>query len=178
MRNIFSSCHKFGAYRCSEVYLKDSSSKGDRQLLAVSLAVSLHQSTSEDAFIMLRDSAIQIKKSLFINLNGRNRKSGVRYFSLIITKRYKPLPRKSTPVPLWDIAPGCILFVPGKTRLPLATLQEVNQYGHHDMCGHPVLVLAVDIKGPNEGTVGVSTIRTYSQHEEEWLGYLHHLSTT
>lgn len=82
-------------------------------------------------------------------------------------QRYKPLPRKSTPVPLWDIAPGCILFVPGKTRLPLATLQEVNQYGHHDMCGHPVLVLAVDIKGPNEGTVGVSTIRTYSQHEEE-----------
>ncbi|KAB8299335.1 hypothetical protein EYC80_001407 [Monilinia laxa] len=82
-------------------------------------------------------------------------------------ERYKPLPKFSTPVPLWDIAPGCLLFVPGKSRLSVDSLEEINQYGHVDMCGHPVLVLAVDIKGPNEGTVGVSTIRTFSQHKEK-----------
>ncbi|RAL66987.1 hypothetical protein DID88_007767 [Monilinia fructigena] len=82
-------------------------------------------------------------------------------------ERYKPLPKLSTPVPLWDIAPGCILFVPGKSRLSVDSLRKINQYGHVGMCGHPVLVLAVDIKGPNEGTVGLSTIRTFSQHKEE-----------
>ncbi|KAF7871797.1 hypothetical protein EAF04_003904 [Stromatinia cepivora] len=83
------------------------------------------------------------------------------------SKRYEPAYNHSTYVPLWDIAPGCLLFLAGGKRLAPGSREEIKKYGNLGMCGHHVVVLAVDVKGVNEGTVGLSTIRSYSQHQDE-----------
>ncbi|KAJ8059262.1 hypothetical protein OCU04_012227 [Sclerotinia nivalis] len=82
-------------------------------------------------------------------------------------KRYKAAYNQSTYVPLWDIAPGCLLFLAGEKRLAPGSREEIKKYGNLGMCGHHVVVLAVDVKGVNEGTVGLATIRSYSQHQDE-----------
>ncbi|CAD6445795.1 317a8c15-a2c0-4bf0-ac02-bcc168031d43-CDS [Sclerotinia trifoliorum] len=82
-------------------------------------------------------------------------------------QRYKAEYNESSYVPLWDIAPGCLLFLKGKTRLAPESLKEVEKYAHPDVCGHHVVVLAVDVKGVNEGTVGLATIRSFSQHQDQ-----------
>ncbi|ESZ91785.1 hypothetical protein SBOR_7836 [Sclerotinia borealis F-4128] len=85
------------------------------------------------------------------------------YFDL---KRYEPTPDDNNYVPLWDIAPGCILFLPHGHRLAPKSIEEISKYGSVEMCGHHVVVLAVDIKGVDEATIGVATIRSYSQHRD------------
>ncbi|TEY83806.1 hypothetical protein BOTCAL_0024g00140 [Botryotinia calthae] len=82
-------------------------------------------------------------------------------------KKFQPLRLSSTPVPLWDIAPGCILFLPGESKLDPLARAAVEKYGHIGMAGHPVMVLAVDIKGVNEASVAVAIVRSYAQHKDE-----------
>ncbi|KAF7923713.1 uncharacterized protein EAE98_007531 [Botrytis deweyae] len=82
-------------------------------------------------------------------------------------KKFQPLHQLSTPVPLWDIAPGCILFLPGAQKLDPAARAKLEKDGKIGMAGHPVVVLAVDIKGVNEASVIVAIIRSYSQHQDE-----------
>ncbi|KAF7895798.1 uncharacterized protein EAF01_009760 [Botrytis porri] len=88
-------------------------------------------------------------------------------------KKFQPWRLQSTPVPLWDIAPGCILFLPGVGKLDPLVCVELKKYGNIGMAGHPVVVLAVDMKGVNEALVAVAIVRSYSQHKEEcrFLGY-------
>ncbi|KAF7952658.1 hypothetical protein EAE96_005889 [Botrytis aclada] len=82
-------------------------------------------------------------------------------------KKFEPLRMESTPVPLWDIAPGCILFLPGVTKLDPLVCEEVAKHGNIGMTGHPVMVLAIDMKGVNEASVAVAIIRSYAQHQDE-----------
>ncbi|APA09124.1 hypothetical protein sscle_04g038940 [Sclerotinia sclerotiorum 1980 UF-70] len=82
-------------------------------------------------------------------------------------QRYKAEYNQSSCVPLWDIAPGCLLFLKGKTRLAPESLKEIRKYAHPGVCGHHVVVLAIDVKGVDEATVGLATIRSFSQHQDE-----------
>ncbi|TGO36420.1 hypothetical protein BHYA_0125g00160 [Botrytis hyacinthi] len=82
-------------------------------------------------------------------------------------KKFQPMRLLSTPVPLWDIAPGCLLFLPGVSKLDSRARAELEKYGNIGMAGHPVVVLAVDMKGVNEASVAVALIRSYSQHKDE-----------
>lgn len=82
-------------------------------------------------------------------------------------ERYIPQPYRHPNVPLWDIAPGCILWLPPEPKLASEHKLEIEKYGNIEQCGHPVIVLAVDVKGVNEGLVGVAPIRAFSQHADE-----------
>lgn len=86
--------------------------------------------------------------------------------------RYKLVEGKSTYTPLWDIVPGCQMFLPSHEELAPESRKEILKHACLDMCLHYVIVLAVDVKGPTEGTVAVALCRSFSKHEEEECRYL------
>lgn len=86
--------------------------------------------------------------------------------------RYKLVEGKSAYTPLWDIVPGCQMFLPSREELAPKSRKEILKHACLDMCHHYVVVLAVDVKGPTEGTVAVALCRSFSKHEEEECRFL------
>jgi hypothetical protein len=66
-------------------------------------------------------------------------------------------------VPLWEIAPGCILWLPAKDQIQPETLVDSGmQHEPPDSFDRPVLCLDVDIKGPTSGLAYFAKMGAFS----------------
>ncbi|KAM3065377.1 hypothetical protein ACMFMG_011499 [Clarireedia jacksonii] len=71
-------------------------------------------------------------------------------------------------VPLWDIAPGCILWIPQTDRAVLQSTKPNTPQNY----ARPFLVIAVNIEGPSKGTVIVIPSRSFRNQSVDGLSGL------
>jgi hypothetical protein len=75
-------------------------------------------------------------------------------------------------VPLWDIANGCILWLPTRSEIRNeALLDPTSKISSPEFFGRPVLVLEVDIQGPTNGIVYFAKMSSFSESGgvQNWL---------
>jgi Uma2 family endonuclease len=67
-------------------------------------------------------------------------------------------------VPLWDIANGCILWLPKRSEIRNeALLDPTLKNISPEFFNHPALVLEVDIQGPTSGIVYFAKMSSFSE---------------